>query len=213
GGEGAARGVTRPPAPLGDGPTHGGGWMVRAALVGAGSYAQVGGEWLVDLARPRAPDFANLAAQLGTEAAKRGTKLEGPLAGNDWPSTVHLAYLMNQPSYGTTTVEDPAALASELSQLGIRTYLVFNNQSLAERLTRSAGFRPLADLSMTPPPGARGPPAACEVVGQPAGRGPPRTSPPRGQPAGAIGDPRARCRCGPRRSPPRIPRGRPTRSR
>jgi hypothetical protein len=77
---------------------------------------------------------------------------------------------MNQPSYGTTTVEDPTALAAELSQLGIRTYLVFNNQSLAERLKGSAGFRPLADLSMTPPPESRGTLAAFEVVGQPASR-------------------------------------------
>src|SRR5215813_9099986 len=165
-----ARAVTRRSATPDDRPIHRGRWMVLAALVVAGSYAQVGGEWLVGHYPPRAPDFPSLAAQLGTEAAKRGTKLDGPLAGNDWPSTVYLAYLMNQPSYGTTTVEDPAALAAELSQLGIRTYFVFNNQSLAERLKGSAGFRPLAELSMTPPPESRGTLAAFEVVRQPAGR-------------------------------------------
>lgn len=165
-----ARAVTRPSAAPDDRPIHRGRWMVLAALLVAGSYAQVGGEWLVGHYPPRAPDFASLAAQLGTEAAKRGTKLDGPLAGNDWPSTVYLAYLMNQPSYGTTTVEDPAALAAELSQLGIRTYFVFNNQSLAERLKGSAGFRPLADLSMTPPPESRGTLAAFEVVSKPASR-------------------------------------------
>ena len=165
-----ARAVTRPSDVPDDRPIQRGRWMVLAALVVAGSYAQVGSQWLVDHYPPRAPDFASLAAQLGNEAAKRGTKLDGPLAGNDWPSTVHLAYLMNQPSYGTTTVEDPTALAAELSQLGIRTYLVFNNQSLAERLKGSAGFHPLADLSMTPPPESRGTLAAFEVVGQPASR-------------------------------------------
>jgi hypothetical protein len=165
-----ARAVTRPSAAPDDRPRHRGRWMARAALIVAASYAQVGGEWLVDHYPPREPDFASLAAQLGYEAAKRGTKLEGPLAGNDWPNTVYLAYLMNQPSYGTTTVEDPAALAAQLSQVGVRTYLVFNNQSLTERLKGSAGFRPLADLSMTPPPASRGTLAAFEVVGQPASR-------------------------------------------
>jgi len=166
-----ASAVTRHAGAAGDRRTRSGDrWMVLAALVVTFSYALVGAEWLKDHYPPREPDFARLAALLGDEATKRGTKLQGPLAGNDWPRTVYLAYLMNQPSYGTTTNEDPAALAAELSPLGIRTYLVFNNESLSERLKGSAGFRSLADLPLTPPPASRGKLAAFEVLGQPTGR-------------------------------------------
>lgn len=104
---------------------------------------------LVHYRTPR-PDFGQLAAQLDEAARRQGGSLEGPIAGNHWHQTVSLAYTMNRPSYGSTTIEDLALLAAELSRLGIRTYLVFTDEALAERLKQSDGFRPLAELSMIP---------------------------------------------------------------
>jgi hypothetical protein len=124
-------------------------WMVLAALIVAFSYVQVGSHWLLDRFRTAGPDFVTLAAQLEGERGRLGVSLRGPIAGNDWPSTVYLAYLMNQPSYGATTVEDPTLLAAELSRLGIRTYYVFNNERQAERLKQSPRFRARAELPMT----------------------------------------------------------------
>jgi len=148
----------------------GGRWVALAALVVAFSYAQVGSHWLLyRYQKPRA-NFGRLAAQLEEEAGRRGATLKGPIAGNYWPYTVYLAYTMNQPSYGSTTTEDPALLAAELSRLGVRTFFVFNNEALAERLKQSDGFRPLAELSMIPqatPPATL---AAFEVPGRSAGR-------------------------------------------
>lgn len=128
----------------------GGRWVALAALVVAFSYAQVGSHWLLYLYRTPRADFGRLAAQLEAEAGRRGATLQGPIAGNHWRYTVYLAYTMNQPSYGSTMTEDPALLAAELSRLGVRTYFVFNNEALAERLKQSGGFRPLAELSMIP---------------------------------------------------------------
>jgi hypothetical protein len=74
---------------------------------------------------------------------------------------------MNLPSFGSTTTEDPGLLAGELSGLGIRTYLVFNNQALAERLKQSGRFRPLAELPMNPRAPRPDTLAAFEVVVMP----------------------------------------------
>ena len=125
-------------------------WILLATLIVAFSYIQVGSHWLLDWYRAPRTSFAGLAAQLQDEARRRGAAVQGPIAGNDWPNTVHLAYTMSLPSFGSTTTEDPGLLAGELSGLGIRTYLVFNNQALAERLKQSGRFRPLAELPMNP---------------------------------------------------------------
>lgn len=144
-------------------------WVVLAELVVALSYLRVGGHsLLLRYWSPRA-DFGQLAAQLDEAARRRGASLQGPIAGNNWPGTVYLAYTMNQPSYGSTTTEDPVLLAAELSRLGIWTYFVFNNEALAERLKQSNQFRPLAELAMI----RRTPPAilaAFEVHGGSASR-------------------------------------------
>jgi hypothetical protein len=121
-----------------------------ATLLVAFSYVQVSSHWLLYWYRAPVTSFAGLAAQLEDEARRGGAAVQGPLAGNDWPNTVHLAYTMNLPSFGSTTTEDPGLLAGELSALGIRTYLVFNNAALAERLKQSGRFRPLAELPMNP---------------------------------------------------------------
>jgi hypothetical protein len=123
-------------------------WILLATLIVAFSYLQVGSHWLLYWSRASFPSFTRLAARMQDEARRRGAAVHGPIAGNDWPNTVHLAYTMNLPSFGSTTTEDPALLASELSELGIRTYLVFNNEALAERLKQSGRFRPLAELPM-----------------------------------------------------------------
>jgi hypothetical protein len=125
-------------------------WILLATLLVAFSYVQVGSHWLLYWYRAPVTSFAGLAAQLEDEARRGGAAVQGPLAGNDWPNTVHLAYTMNLPSFGSTTTEDPGLLAGELSALGIRTYLVFNNAALAERLKQSGRFRPLAELPMNP---------------------------------------------------------------
>jgi hypothetical protein len=145
-------------------------WMVLAALIIAFSYVQVGSHDLLHRYRTTGIDFGRLAAQLKDEAGRRGTRLQGPIAGNYWPSTVYLAYLMNQPSYGSTTIKDPRLLAAELSRLGIRTYLVFNDEGLAERLKQSDRFRALADLPMKPRAMPAGTLAAFEVFERDAGR-------------------------------------------
>ena len=131
-------------------PIRGSRWVALAVLVVALSYVQVGGHWLLVRYRTPRADFGQLAAQLNETARQRGARLEGPIAGNDWPYTVYLAYTMNRPSYGSTTTEEPALLAAELSRFRIRTYLVFNDEVLAERLKQSDRFRPLAELSMIP---------------------------------------------------------------
>jgi hypothetical protein len=125
-------------------------WILLATLIVAFSYVQVGSHWLLYWYRAPFPSFIGLAARMEDEARRRGTAVHGPIAGNDWPNTVHLAYMMRLPSFGSTTTEDPGLLASELSNLGIRTYLVFNNEALAERLKQSGRFQPLAELHMNP---------------------------------------------------------------
>jgi len=121
-----------------------------ATLIVAFSYVQVGSHWLLSWYRAPKTSFPALAAQLEDEARRRGAAVQGPIAGNDWPNTVHLAYTMSLPSFGSTTTEDPGLLAGELSALGIRTYLVFKNEALAERLKQSGRFLPLAELQMNP---------------------------------------------------------------
>jgi hypothetical protein len=125
-------------------------WILLAALIVAFSYVQVGSHRLLNWYRAPGTNFTGLAAQLEDEARKRGAAVQGPIAGNDWPNTVHLAYTMSLPSFGSSTTEDPGLLAGELAGLGIRTYLVFNNETLAERLKQSGRFRPLAELQMNP---------------------------------------------------------------
>ena len=145
-------------------------WMTGAALIVSFSYVQVGAHWLIDRVRTPEPDFVALAEQLEAGKQRLGVSLRGPIAGSDWPSTVYLAYLMNQPTYGSTTVEDPALLAAELSQLGIRTYYVFNNDRQAERLKQSPRFRAWAELPMSPRVRSAGNLVAFEVSERDRGR-------------------------------------------
>jgi hypothetical protein len=125
-------------------------WILLATLIVAFSYVQVGSHWLLFWYRAPGASFTGLAALLEDEARRRGAAVEGPIAGNDWPNTVHLAYTMSLPSFGSTTTDDPGLLEGELAGLGIRTYLVFNNKALAERLRQSGRFRPLAELQVNP---------------------------------------------------------------
>jgi len=143
-------------------------WLVVGALVVSLSYVQVGLHSLQGQYRARA-DFVGVATQLREEAARNGSRLTGPLAGNDWPRTVYLAYLLNQPSYGSTTTEEPERLAQELASLGIHTYFVFDSQPLVERLKQSNSFRILAD-QQAPSAMTRGTVAAFEVSHQQTGR-------------------------------------------
>lgn len=126
-------------------------------------------------ARSPSPDTVVLAAIFAAgwhacDMMMTGAARPGSLKAGGGPETVYLAYTVNRPSYGSTTIEDPALLAAELSRLGIRTYLMFNDEALAERLKQSDGFRPLAELSMIPratPPATL---AAFEVPERSAGR-------------------------------------------
>ncbi len=120
-------------------------WVVVGALVVSLSYVQVGLHSLRDQYRARS-DFAGVATQLGEAAARQRSTLAGPVAGNDWPRTLYLAYLIDRPSYGSTTIEEPALLARELALLGIRTYFVFDDPALTERLKQSDSFQILADV-------------------------------------------------------------------